>query len=117
MEVGQTEIQQLDLALGAQHQVRRLHIPMDQAVFLRALQPLGRLANHLARVGDAQRPVPFDDLRQVQTVDMLHDQEPHPFDLARIHGAHDIRMVQATNGLHFAFKPGNRLGVVQAVLG
>ena len=49
---GQAEVQHLDLAVGGQHEVRRLDVAMDQPVLVDGLQADGRLAGKFGGVGD-----------------------------------------------------------------
>ena len=81
------------------------------------LQAQGRLANHLAGVGDRQRAPALDHAREVQPVDVLHDQEVRPFDLAGVMGPDDVRMIELADRLHLAFEPGHRVLVRDAILG
>ena len=84
LELGQSQVQHLDLALGIEHQVRGLDVPVHESMLLRALQAQRRLTGHFAGVRDAQRATPRHDLRQIQSVDVFHHQEPDPVHLPRI---------------------------------
>ena len=106
---GQAEIEDLDLVLGRQQQVRRLHVAMHQAVLVRVLQAAGRLAEVLAGLGDRQRTVVEDVLLEVLAGHKLHDQVAEHFligvghrHLAGVEREHDVRVAEHGRGLHLA---------------
>ena len=117
MKSGQAQVQHLQLSLGREHQVRRLHVAVDQPVFVGVLQPQGGLAGQLAGVTDRERPAAADQLCQVQPLDVLHDQHRLALDLPGVVRADDVGMVQPADGLHLPFKSCYRLIVVRAALG
>ncbi len=106
-EAGQPQVQQLHLAGGAEHQVRGLHVPVDQAGLVRALEAQGCLAHHLAGIGHRQRPGMAQHLLEVHPIDQLHDQETRALDFPGVQGLDDVRMVQSSDGLHLAFESGH----------
>ncbi len=114
MDAGKPQVEDLQLARPTEHQVGRFDVAMDQAVGVDALQPQGGLTDDLAGVGHAQRTAALHDLRQVQPVNVFHDQEPGALDLPGIQGPHDVRVVHASGGLDFAFEAGDGLLVLSA---
>ena len=121
MKLGQAQVQQLHLAVAAEHQVGRLDVAMHQLMFVGVLKPQCRLADDLARRADAKRTagrhVHADELLQVDAVDELHHQEMDAAGLARVVGPHDVRMIQSSDRLHLAAEAADRLGIIQVAMG
>jgi len=113
-EAGQPQVEQLHVAFGRKHQVRGLHIAVDQTRLVRTLQPQRGLAHHFAGIGHRQRPGTTQDLFEVHPLEQLHDQEARALDLARVERLHDVRMVHAPDSLHLAFESGHGMLVGQA---
>src|SRR5438552_252015 len=59
-EAGQAEVQDLDLALGREHEVLRLDVAVDHAALVGVLKAQGCLAGVMAGVGHRQRAAPLD---------------------------------------------------------
>ena len=70
--LGQAEVEDLDLALGRDLDVRGLQVPVDDALLVRHLERLGDLRRDAQRVGDGERPG-RKALRERFAGDELHD--------------------------------------------
>ena len=112
LEDRQPQVEDLDLAVRRQHQVRRLDVAVDQPALVGRTQPDRNLADDLAGVGHGQRADAIDDLRQVEPLDVFHDQVVAALGLAGVHGANDVRMVELPDGLHFPLETGDPLRIL-----
>ena len=80
------------------------------------LKPEGRLPDDVTGVSNGQRPAMAYQLRQVQPLDVLHDQEVRAFHLPGIHRAHDVGVVHRPDCLHLSLKAGDAPRVLHAIL-
>jgi hypothetical protein len=85
---------------------------MDQGMLVGMTQPEGRLADHLAGIGDPQRPTALDDLRQVHPINVFHDEEVRPLVAAGVHGPNNVGMLELAHGLHFPIEAGYQLRIL-----
>ena len=113
----QPQVEDLHLAGGGQHQVRRLDVAMDQFVLVGALEPQRRLADDFASVGYPQWAASPHHLVQVQAVEQFHDEEAGPGDFAGVVGMDDIGMLHRPDGLHFPLEAGDGLCILKPSLG
>ena len=109
---GQPQVEDLDLAVRRKHQVRRLDVAVDQPALVGRTKADRNLADDLAGVGHGQRADAIDDFRQVEPLDVLHDQVVAALGLAGIHGADDVRMVELPDSLHFPLETGDPLRIL-----
>ena len=56
---GQAEVEELGVAVGRDHDVRRLDVAMDQAGGVGGVEAVEHLEEEPGRVGDAERPAAF----------------------------------------------------------
>ena len=103
----QAEVEHLDLAFAGQDEVRRLDVPVDQAVLVGALKAEGRLADQLASVGHGEGGAKPHEAGQVDPIDEFHHQEMDPAGLAGVGGPHDVMVIQAADRLHLPLEPGH----------
>ncbi len=108
IEPRQAEVQNLDHALGRDHQVRSLDVPVHQPSFADLFKSHRRLADNLAGVRDGKRMAVPAEKVEVDAVDVFHDQEARSRNLASIHGADDIGMINRADGFHLAIETGHR---------
>jgi hypothetical protein len=122
---GQAEVEQLDHrpglgALAGQHEVGGLHVAMHQPAVVQVGQRQRRLAGHLARQGDRQRPRLADQPPQVRAIDVLQHQHQPAAQPGRVVGGDDVRVVEPAARLHLGAprgaalrgRPGRRQRVV-----
>lgn len=107
-ELGDAEVADLDGALGVQHEVPRLDVPVDDALPMGRRQPGGRLAGD---PGDLFRTQPL--LRQEQVgeapaLDEFHDQEEPVLPGPEVEDGHQMRMTQPGGGLGLQPEPRGR---------
>ena len=77
---------------------------------VRVSQPACRLNHTLDRLLDRQRSVFLHQLRQVVTLDKLHDEEVRPLGLVGIKRRDDVRVSQLRDRFYLAVKPFHRAG-------
>jgi len=112
VEGGQSQVENLQLPVGVEDQVRGLDVAMHQAVLVGRTQSEGGLAHQLTGIGDSERAAAAHECREVKPLDILHDQEMPVAHLARVHGPHDVRVFQLADGLHLLLEAGDPLRVV-----
>jgi hypothetical protein len=105
------EVEHLHNAVGAQLDVRRLQIAVDDALLVRRLERLGNLPRDWQRFVERKRPAP-QTLGQVFAIDELHrDERGYPFmPLRPVQSlqpidVRDVRMVQRRKDLRLTFEP------------
>ena len=99
-ELGETEIEQLDLAVIRDHDVARFEIAMDDAGCVRAGQGVGdgdRILQNLGRLQAAAR----DDMVERAAGDELHHDEVGAILAADVVNGDDVGMIQGGGGLGF----------------
>ena len=97
LDLGQPEVEDLDhgaVALAGEHQVARLDVAVDHAVLVGVLQAQRRLVHVVAGLGHRQRPAGLDQLRQVESLDVLHRQDEALADAEGRVGRDDVGMMQ-----------------------
>ena len=128
--LGQTEVENLDLAVLVDLDVGRLQITMHDAALVSCIQAIGDLTEEVDRVVDAQRSS-GESLSQGLSLDQLHDdvaQLPHhatglagPLQLDRGAGEpvddRDVGMVQRGQRLRFALEPPDGHAIGDQALG
>jgi len=82
------EIEQLDLAVGRDFHVRRLHVAVHDALLVRFLERLGGLPRDRERLVDRDR-APLQPLGEVFSLDELHHQD------VRLHAAFKRHLLEA----------------------
>ncbi len=101
--LGQTEVENLDrrlLALSREHQVARLDVAMDEPLLVRVLEAQSRLIDEHASVGNRQRPLNLDHLREVEPLDVLHGEDDALTEPECRISRDDIRMPELGDGPH-----------------
>ena len=96
----ETEVEHLDGAVGADLDVRRLEIAMDDAALVRGFEGLGDLLRDRQRLVERDRPA-RDALRQIVAFDEFHHERRDARALFEPVDRGDVRMIQ--RGEHFGF--------------
>ena len=79
----------------------RLHVAVNQALFVRAMEAIADLADDVNRGRFGDGPRPFDALAERFAVDEFHHQERRSARAAILDRFHDIRMVEQAGGAEF----------------
>ncbi len=113
--LGQAEVGQPDHALGVQEEVGRLDVAVDDAALVRVRQRLRRLQAPAGNRARLQRgplgPAFVQNRGQAFALDELHGVVVDAVLAADGEDGHDVRMVQAGDGLGLAPEALHRLGV------
>ena len=117
VEAGKPQVEDLDLAPRREHEVGGLDVAVDQVVLVDVLKTHGNLPGEFAGVRHAEPAGMRDQPRQVQPLDILHDQHRAAVDFAGVVGADDLRVVQPADGLHLAFEACDGPLVLDVALG
>ena len=112
-QLGEAEIEDLQVIAVADEQVRRLDVAVDDAARVRRLERLGDLDPEVYDLLDRQRPL-LDSLLHRQTLEQFHDDEGAAVLLAELVDRADVRMGQGGGEPRFALeaRQPRRLGVV-----
>jgi hypothetical protein len=97
------------------HEVLRFDVAVDHAALVGVLQAKGGLADVVARLLDAQRPLFAHQPGQVVPLDQLHREVIGVVRLVGVEGADDVGMTELAGGPDLADESFHRLGVVQAL--
>ena len=116
-EPGQAEVEHLHHPPRREHQVVRLDVSVDEAVFVGVVQPDRRLPDHLARVRYGQLTLIADELRKVETVDQLHREVVVAARVPGVRRPHDVRVIEAADDFHLPLEPGHHVRVDQPPVG
>ena len=119
--LGEAEVEDLDLALRGQLDVRGLEVAVHDALLVGLLQRVGDLAGDRDRLVDGNRAA-LQALREILALDQLHGDEVDrsPTVEARALEAvevGDVRMVERGEEPAFALEPGESLGIRRESLG
>ena len=112
-DLGQAEVEDLDLAGRRPHQVVRFDVPVRHAAREGMLQGHRRLTHAIARLGDRQRASLFEVVVQGLSRNVLHDQEVQFAGLVGVVGLDDVGVRQSGDGLHLALEPLHGVGVAE----
>ena len=93
--LGDSEIEDLDAAILAQHDVRRFDIPMHYIAVVCVAQPFTHLDDDVGLVQQAQRPARRQHRIQVLALQILHYQIRIPVEVSQVVNRHDVRVNQA----------------------
>ena len=108
--LGEAEIEDLDGAVGAELDVRRFQIAMDDAGLVRRFERFGHLFRDRQRLVDGDGAA-RDALREILALDELHHEGADAgrfFDAVQLR---DVRMIERGQRLRFAFEPHETIGV------
>ena len=78
---------------------------MDQPAGVRGVEGAGDLADEVDGALRSERPLPPEDLPQVEAVDVRHREVEHPVVLAEGHGGDHVRLVERGGDLRLAEEP------------
>ena len=115
----QTEIQNLDDAIGIYQQVSGLHIAMNHPGFVSIVQPQGSLSDEFGGIKEGTNTLLLNQFLQAVAFDVLHHQEVN-FGIAvnlviDVVSSNDIGMIERRNRLGFAVKSGEVRRVVHSL--
>ncbi len=102
----QSEVEHLGVVVRRDHDVGRLEVAVDEALFVGVLQAGGDLGEQPGGAGGAQRAVSRDDAVEVPAGDVLHGDVVGAVIDAGLVGEGDVRVIDLAADLHFAPKPG-----------
>ncbi len=103
--LGDPEIGQLDLAVGRDHQVRRLQIAVDDAMLVGVVQRVADLDSQLDHLAPGQVPAILEHFLQGLALDVLHGDVRGAAELAPRQEPDDVGMAELLEDLGFAFEP------------
>lgn len=106
------EIHDLDRAIAQDHDIGGLHVAVQDAVLVRTMQPVRDLIHHANLLVQAHRRAVLDDLLQVLTVQILHDQKGRVTLLSELVDRDDILVAQVAGGDSFILEAIERIGVL-----
>jgi hypothetical protein len=112
----EAEVQHLHRAVGADLDVCRLQISVDDALFVRGFEGLGDLSGDRKRVGERDRTA-GDVHRQILALDQFHHQRGDALDLFAAVDGGDVWMIQRGERPGFTFEAGQAVGVMREGLG
>ncbi len=101
---GDSEVGHLHRPVTGEHDVARLHIPVDDAQAVGCGQGQDHLAGYLHRPAGMEGPSVGDEVSQTISFHQLHHHEIRPFRFSPVIDAHDVGMIQIGRGLRFAAK-------------
>jgi hypothetical protein len=99
-----------DRAVGADLDVRRLQIPMNDALLVRRLERLRKLCRNGQRLGQRDRAL-REPLREIVAIHELHRQRGQTSAVLEPVNCRDVRMVQRREHLRFALETRNPFGI------
>jgi hypothetical protein len=89
---------------------------MDEPAFMGVLKSQGGLANEVAGLGYRRWALLPNQLREVDTLDVFHDEEVVAVDFAGVERMDDVGMRQLGGGVDFAVESANGVRVAQPFL-
>jgi hypothetical protein len=108
-DTGDSEIQDFHGAVRKEPDVRRLHIPMEDAVRVGAMQPLGRLPHDADFLQQREGLLARDHLRQVLPFEQFHGDKRPPFVLAELVDGDDVPVPEIAGRAGFHAEPADQL--------
>ena len=105
LKQGQTQIENLHIAVRSHQQVGRLDVTVYQVIFMSVLQAGHRLNRVINRFVVRQWAVTFDLVVQVLALDVLHDQVVCVSFVANIVDPDNIAMVECRGGSSLTIEP------------
>ena len=109
--LGETEVQDLDLALGGDLHVGGLEVAVDDALLVGGLERLGDLGRDLQGLVDREL-APLQPLGEVLAFDELQRQEGRALGLLESVDRGDVRVVEGGEKLGLPLEPGQPLGIL-----
>ena len=109
---GQGKVDNAQLTGAIDQNVVRLDVAVDQALFVRLIQPFADLEDEPLRLILRHPPVALDPLAQRLAVHELHDQERVRAGAAVLDGADDVGVFQHPRGGELALEPLQEDGVL-----
>ncbi len=116
-QLGQAEVEDLDVAVLRDHQVLGLQVPMDDAGAMRLGQSLGDLDGKIEEPARRQRLSRSEQLAERLSLDELHGDVQSAVGLADVVDGEDVGVVQRGGGARLLFEalsspvvPGHRRG-------
>ena len=108
--LGEAEVEDLHRAVGADSDVGRLQVAVNDALVMRGFERVGNLFRNRQRVGKRHRTA-RDERRQVVTRDQLHDERKRGARVLEPIDSGDVRMIERGQDLRFAPKSGEPLRI------
>jgi hypothetical protein len=105
------EVDDLDVAVGRQQDVLRLHVAMDDPLAVRVIERRSDAARDMTCGVDVQPPEPIEERAERGAVQMLHDDEEVALALAVVVDGADVRVGQPRGVLRFGPEPLDEGGV------
>ena len=93
LALGQPEVGQVRVVLGAEQDVRRLDVAMHEPVRMCGIQRAADLRDDLRRARRLERALGAHERPQVRPVDVAHDDEQHALALARVIDRDHVRVL------------------------
>ena len=109
-QLGEAEIREDRVVVGAEQDVRRLHVSVDDAELVRVVQRVADAAEKCDGRVAVKRAI-FDARRQAAAFDVLHDHVRRPFELAEVEDVEDVRVAHMGDRLGLAAEPRRRVQV------
>ncbi len=103
--LGDPEIGELDLAIGCEHQVRRLQIPVHHAVLVRILERIADLDTQVHHLEPRKTAGLDDGLLERRAVDEFHRQIRRTPKAADRQESHDVRVAELLKDFRLALEP------------
>ena len=113
---GQTEVEDLHVAVGRQEDVLGLQVSMDDALLVGRRQPPRDLGAHLDGLSHRERSAP-QPLAQRLSLEQLHDGVGAPYVGAEVVYRKDVRMGEGRHRLGLALEAGQGVGALVQVGG
>src|SRR5436190_2679240 len=100
-----TEIRDLDVAVGREKKIGGLHVAMHEPGAMRGAERITDLREPIERLLERPAPTTRDEVLERTAEDELHDDEPDTLGLADVVDADDVGMVQLRDRARFAKEP------------
>ena len=104
-EVHDAEVGDAQRSVLVEHEVRRLHVAVDDPAVVDVGQPRGRLAADLAHAVGRYRPA-GEELEHARAAEQLHHEERPPVVVAGVEEPDEVRVVEGGEGAHLDLEPG-----------
>src|ERR1700722_2945654 len=115
-ELGQTEIQNLDIAPLRHKKVRGLDVSVNNAAGVGRIEPIGNLYAQIEQLSNLKWTA-LDQVLQGRTFEILHGDEGLTLLLADIVDGADVGMVQRRGGLGLTLEAAESLGILGDFIG